>query len=79
MNVQPVGTWRFLTPLDVIQIGDLGRYRCGTSKIDYDWSAIEECTEWIIRGKRMVVVGKHPPKNWEFIRPIDGTVVDIEE
>lgn len=74
-NHQPVGTWRFLTPLETIQPGDLGRYKNGETYLDRNWTQIDSDTNWIIRGKEFNVIGTQPPELWEFIRPVDGTIV----
>jgi len=81
MNAQPVGTWRFLTPLDVIQVGDLGRYMTGSDFHDVNWSVVTDDTSWILDDKSgdVHVVGLPPPKDWEFIRQVDGVVTKITE
>lgn len=69
--VRPVGPWRFLTPLDIVAIGDL--YRCiptdengsgdfGTS-CDYihNWSPVTN----------EPFIGTTAPPDREFIRPME--------
>lgn len=81
-NHRPTGTWRFLTPLDTIQPGDLGRCMTGDDFHDTNWSVVSDDTSWIFNRYKSKenVVGIHPPKDWEFIRQVDGAVtVLIEE
>lgn len=80
-NYRPIGTWRFLTPLDTIQPGDLGRCMTGGDFHDANWSVVTNDTSWIFDGKNggTYVVGLPPPKDWEFIRQVDGAVTEITE
>lgn len=82
INVRPVGVWRFLTPLETVQEGDLGRTSGLDSKdrVDTDWTPVNKESRWIIDEVYTKVVGVRVPPDgsWEFIRAVDGTFVQVE-
>lgn len=74
--VRPIGPWRFLTPLESVESGDLGRLIESAEVKNSMWSPIDENDEWGIYGlgDPVQVVG-HPvyrAQGWEFIRPLEG-------
>lgn len=72
--LQPVGTWRFLTPLDTIQEGDLYRYLLNEDPSKrVDAYSIEWTEAFDLAGYRIGDM-----ENWEWIqviRPVEGTTV----
>ena len=72
--VRPVGPWRFLTPLDIIQPGDLFRAIAtednAITVYDANWSAIPP---------NHGLIGKsfHTCKTLDVIRPIDDTAYTV--
>ena len=79
MNLlRPVGLYRFLTPVDVLQKGDLGRLQDGSDHRDRNWEEVPEPPNgW---GDPVFGVGSPVPLNrttWEFIRPIPGEATVI--
>ena len=71
--VRPVGPWRFLTPIDTVQVGDLFRtIPVGDSGDAYEtnWSAVHDHHE---------VIGDTPrvQKGFEFIRAYDDTAYTV--
>lgn len=74
--VRPIGPWRFLTPLESVAAGDLGRLIESSEVKNSMWSPIDENDEWGISGvgNPVQVVG-YPvsqARGWEFIRPLEG-------
>lgn len=68
--VRPVGPWRFLTPLDIVQEGDLFR----AIATEYNPDAIYE-NNWSAIPPNHKVIGKpfHTCKALDVIRPVDDT------
>lgn len=80
--VRPVGSWRFLTPLDTVQEGDLGR-EFRNSDFDFNmWSLVRLHSTWDTSSGRQFVVGTpmHLMPRWEFIRAEEsGTYIEIRK
>jgi hypothetical protein len=72
--VRPVGPWRFLTPLDIIQPGDLFRVivtdDSAATVYDANWSAVPP--DHGIIGEPF-----HTCKDLDIIRPIDDTAYTV--
>lgn len=73
--VRPVGPWRFLTPLDIIQPGDLFRVIIVTE--DNDITVYD--ANWSVIPPNHKVIGKpfHTCKTFDVIRPIDDTAYTV--
>lgn len=70
----PVGIWRFLTPIDIIQYGDYGRVLGSPYLLQSAWEKLDSDLNWHIDG-RFVNAGdqvvEHP--RLQFIRPVDDS------
>lgn len=81
--VRPVGLYRFLTPLDKIQVGDIARIlpTAGTERHQTAWSPIREGCEWSVGGVDILGASPSDCPEWEIIRPVNkrSTYVVLEQ
>lgn len=87
-HVRPVGIWRFLTPMDTVQVDDLGRMVCTSDPEAASWSPItEDAVWWFGNGPNNRVLGARlfdiqaVDDGWEFIRSVDesSTYIVLKE
>lgn len=74
--VFPIGTYRFLTPLDTVQDGDLFRIQSAGFYLS-SWSPVRMCDTSAVGRNIADILETHPTA--EYIRPIEGDYVQLIE